>query len=147
MDEFIRGSSSYARLRTHLCLKVKYSHKVFDNKGLRIRCKKVLTEIARDIGTPITEIGFDSNHVHMTVQLKASQSLSQVVKVFKGRSAKQLLREFPEVKRKFFWGSGMWSRAVFGDSIGTNADILHEYVRNQRYGESHENDFSLTSFI
>lgn len=131
--EFIAGSSSYARIGLHVCFKVKYCHKVFDDAALRGRCEAIFREVAAEQRVHIEEIGFDSDHVHMVWQVSITHRLDHLVKAFKGRSGKYLLREFPEVKKRFFWGSGLWGGQVYMDSVGQNREQIKRYVRGQRY--------------
>jgi len=60
-----------------------------------------------------------------------------------------LLREFPEMKRKYFWGSGLWGGQVYFDSTGQDADHMRSYVRNQGGSKSRrdEKQQSLLSFM
>lgn len=54
-----------------------------------------------------------------------------VAKALKGTTGRKLLKEFPYIKKNFFWGSGFWSPTIFFDSLGerTIAD-LDAYTRN-----------------
>ncbi|MBI5061759.1 MAG: transposase, partial [Candidatus Aenigmarchaeota archaeon] len=52
-------------------------------------------------------------------------------KWFKGTSGRKLLKEFPEIKRKYFWGSGFWGSQSYIDSVGRNPEIIKNYVKNQ----------------
>lgn len=130
---FITGSSSYTRIGLHVCFKVKYCHNVFDNTGLRTRCETIFREVAAEQHVYIEELGFGSDHVHMIVYTTITHRIDHLVKSFKGRSGKMLLREFPDIKKKYFWGSGLWGRQVYVDSVGQNKEQIQKYVQNQRY--------------
>ena len=52
-------------------------------------------------------------------------------KLLKGTSGYRLLKEFPQMKSKYFWGSGLWGSQVYFDSTGRDADDMRAYVRNQ----------------
>ncbi len=58
-------------------------------------------------------------------------SVEDVAKLLKGTSGYKLLKEFPEMKRKYFWGSGLWGSQIYFDSTGRDADEMRTYVRNQ----------------
>ena len=118
-------------LEVHVSFNVKYRHTVFDNYAFRARCAELLAAAAASIGVVIVEMGFDRDHVHMVLRLRSTHSLSGVAKTLKGGSARALLTEFPEIKKRFFWGSGLWSGALFGDSVGREPDAIRAYVRNQ----------------
>ena len=131
MRKFIRGSSSYVRIELHVSMVVKYRHKVFDIVQFRTRCEALLRETAQRIGIQIIELGFDRDHLHMVILLAVTHRLDKVMKSMKGTSGRKLLHEFPEVKRRYFWKSGLWSGAIFGDSLGSEPEKLYAYVKNQ----------------
>ena len=70
------------------------------------------------------------DHVHLVLDL-GLRSVSQVVKLLKGYTARHLLREHPKLKRQYFWGSGMWNPSYFFDSLGQDIEELSHYVRQQ----------------
>ena len=42
------------------------------------------------------------------------------------------MKEFPYLKKKYFWGSGLWSPAIYFDSLGERTVTdMDEYVRGQ----------------
>ena len=133
MNQFVSYSSSIGRLELHISFKVKYCHKVFESGLIKTRCTQIFMEVANKYGIVIKEIGFDQDHVHLIVQLNPSMSVSQAAKLLKGTSGRKLLQEFPYMKSKYFWGSGLWSPTVYFDSIGQDPEQISDYVRNQGY--------------
>ncbi len=131
MNNFTSYSSSIGRLELHISFKVKYCHKVFRIESIANRCKDIFLEVARENKIAISDIGFDQDHVHLIVQMNPNISVSQLAKLLKGTSGRKLLQEFPFMKRKYFWGSGLWSPVVYFDSIGQNPEEISSYVRNQ----------------
>lgn len=126
-------SSAIGRAELHLCFKVKYCHEVFaEVPGIQERCEEILCEVAEKYQFGLHEIGFDRNHVHLSVDLGVRYSVMEVAKFLKGTSGYKLLREFPEMKQKYFWGSGLWGGQVYFDSTGQDADHMRAYVRNQK---------------
>ena len=132
MSDFVRGSSSIFRIEAHVSFKAKFAHNVFDIVEFKNRCQELLIEAAAEIGVEIIEIGFDRNHAHMDMRwLRISLSLDEISKKMKGKSGRKLLKEFPEVKREFFWGSGLWSPVIYGNSLGREPEDMRTYIRNQ----------------
>jgi len=147
MSEFVRGSSSVFRIEAHLSFKVKYCHDVFDIVEFKERCTELLLEAAAEMGVEITEIGFDRNHVHMDIQwMLITLSVDQIAKKLKGTTGRKLLQEFPGVKKRFFWGSGLWSPVIYGDSLGREPEQLRKYIRNQGK-KSRRHETSLKRFF
>ncbi len=141
--EFIKGSSSITRIELHVSYKVRYCHKVFDFVEVKQRCQEIFFEVAARYNIVIDEIGFDSNHVHMDIQIRNTHRLCDVDKAFKGTSGRKLLEEFPIIKKKYFWGSGFWGGQAYGDSVGRDPTIIKNYVRNQG---QHRKEKSLKAF-
>ena len=134
-------------LTAHVCFKIKYCHNVFDIVEFKSRCTELLQEAAAIIGVEITELCFERNHVHMDIfWKKTSISLDQISKSLKGRTARKLFKEFPAIKKRFFWASGLWSPMIYGDSMGRNPEQIRNYIRNQGKAAAAYN-MSLTQFF
>jgi putative transposase len=114
--------------------KVKYCHKVFDFSEVKKRCEEIFFDVAALLRVTITEIGFDGDHVHMDLVLRNTHHTCDVDKAFKGTSGRKLLQEFPQIKRKYFWGSGFWGEQAYWDSVGRDPEIIRNYVKNQGKG-------------
>jgi len=125
-------SSSYGRAIFHICFKVKYCHKIFTDGSVRNRCQEIFLSVAEKHKFVILEIGFDNDHVHMMVDI-GLKSIPEIAKLLKGNSGYRLLKEFPELKKNLFWGSGLWNPSYFFDSIGRDFESTLIYVRNQQY--------------
>ena len=131
-DSIKNYSSSVGKNVMHVCFKAKYCHKIFDDGLVKGRCEEIFRETAGRYGMEIREMGFDRDHVHVTVDAGPNHSPASMAKALKGNSGHRLLREFPHLKRRYFWGSGLWSPAYFFDSMGDRtSEEIDEYVRNQ----------------
>jgi putative transposase len=147
MAEFVHGSSSIFRLEAHLSFKTKYAHNVFDIVEFKSRCSELLLEAAAGIGVNITEHNYDRNHVHMDVSWTLiTLSVDKISKKLKGVTGRKLLREFPGVKKRFFWGSGLWSPVIYCDSLGREPEQIRNYIRNQGT-KSRVHEVSLMKFF
>lgn len=72
------------------------------------------------------------DHVHMHVNYRPSQSISNVVKKLKGRTSRKLQQEFPELKRKY-WGRYFWAIGYGCWSTGNITDeMVDEYLEYHR---------------
>jgi putative transposase len=147
MADFVHGSSSIFRLEAHLSFKVKYCHDVFDIVEFKQRCSELLLEAAARMGVDITVHNYDRNHVHMDISWALiTLSVDQIAKSLKGRTGRILLKEFPAIKKRFFWGSGMWSPVIYCDSLGREPEQIRDYIRNQGI-KSKAHEVSLRKFF
>ena len=121
------------RLYAHLRFKTKYSHKVFEREpNFREACEKIFYEIAEENNIDIGIPGFDDNHMHMVVDI-GLKSIPYIKKLFKGTSGRKLFQQFPAIKQKYFWGSGLWARSVYFFGVGRDKKQMEEYVAKQKF--------------
>ena len=112
--------------------KVKYCHKIFDDKEVEKRCAEIFHEVSEKYGLIIDEIGFNRDHVHIDIDGGPNYAPKDIAKRLKGTSGRKLLKEFPYLKKKYFWGSGMWNPSYYFDSIGSRTkEEIDIYIRNQ----------------
>ena len=131
MMELVVTSSGRVRVVGQLVLKIKYCHAVFEtHPEVKKRCEAILKEVLQRNGVAVEAIGFDNNHVHLLLNI-AINYIPELVKKLKGETARKLLTEFPEVKRKYFWGSGFWNPSWYFDTGGSFKQVK-DYVLNQK---------------
>ena len=140
IQKYAHGLSS---IYAHLSFKAKYCHKVFDIKEFREACEECFQKIASEKKIDLQSLGFDSDHIHMICDM-GKYSEPELRKIFKGISGCKLLKQFPEIKQKFFWGSGLWNPAYDIRSIN-NLDFYSRYLDKQKYSST--NQKMLISFV
>ncbi|KHO54126.1 MAG: hypothetical protein QT09_C0006G0046 [archaeon GW2011_AR18] len=132
-NEIPRHSSCVGEAWMHGMFKIKYCHKIFDDKQIRNYCEKLFQQACGKYDIEISELGFDNNHVHMLVDI-GLYSRPQVAKMLKGYTAKKLLQKFPKIKKQYFWNSGLWNTSYYLESPKDMKRII-SYIRNQKYGK------------
>lgn len=136
--DLVSYSSSLGCSRHHISFIPKYRHEIFSYGRIKTVCEFSFYETAAEYNFRILEIGFDIDHVHIIVDIPPYLSISKVVKLLKGRSARKLFETFPWLKEykpnePRFWGGNFWSGAYYFDSVGrTTYETMQNYVRNQR---------------
>jgi putative transposase len=133
------------RIWIHVSLKTKYTHEVFDIREFREACNEMMIQIFHDYGIEYNRIGFDSDHLHAILDLGMKQA-SELIKIMKGVSGRKLLEKFPEIKKKYFWGSGLWSGTKYVHSVGRDIKAIERYVAKQRYFNIPQGQKSLFEF-
>lgn len=70
--------------------------------------------------------------MYFLVQSTSNYSSSQVVKIIKSITARQIFLECPQVKKKL-WGGQFWIDGYFVSTVGKNQNetVIKEYVKNQ----------------
>jgi len=131
-NDLVSYNHAQIRIWVHISFKVKFTHEVFDIREFREACQKQMNEIFSTHKIECDRIGFDSNHFHAIVDL-ARWDITTLVKIMKGISGKKLLSQFPEIKRKYFYGSGLWSGTKYVYSVGRDKLSIERYVAKQKY--------------
>jgi putative transposase len=140
----VRYSSAVGEAWMHCMFKIKYCHKIFDDPVIREAMFKFLEEAAERYNIPLREVDFDSDHLHFIADI-ALYSRPEIAKKLKGYTAKKFLEAFPEIKKKYFWGSGLWNPSYY---IGSprNLENTVKYIQNQKYGWRSANQSTLQQF-
>lgn len=139
MSKYIHKSHNVSVLMYHIVCPAKYRRVVFDE-----RVDQVLKDICADIALRyeiiFIEIGTDKDHVHFLVQSVPSYSPTQIVKIIKSITAREIFRQVPEVKKKL-WGGEFWTKGFFISTVGKhgNENMISHYVKNQ----GRENEYKI----
>lgn len=131
-SEFIYLSHNVSNLVYHIVCPAKYRRVVFD-KTVEEHLRQICLEIEKRYDYIVfLEIGTDKDHVHFLIQSTPTYSPSEIVKIIKSITARQILVECPQV-RKALWGGQFWSDGYFVATVGKNQNetVIKEYVKNQ----------------
>lgn len=103
----IHGHHTVSRLTAHLVWVTKYRYQVL--KGdIQQRCRELIIQICDAEDVRILKGVISKDHVHMLIEYPPSKSLSDLVKLLKGRTSRRLQEEFPQL-RKQYWGRHFWA--------------------------------------
>ena len=131
-SEYFKLSHNVSNLVYHIVCPAKYRRVVFDNI-VEEHLKNICLGIEeRYEYIHFLEIGVDKDHVHFLVQSLPSKSPSEIVRVIKSVTARQIFKECPQVK-KLLWGGEFWTDGYFVSTVGKNQNetVIKEYVKNQ----------------
>ena len=85
----------------------------------------------------IIELNVQQEHIHCIVLVKFSFSVSKVLQILKGGSAKLFFEHKEKAKLRYPRGH-LWSRGKFASSVGfVKLDVVQNYVKNQEIGRAH----------
>ena len=142
MSKYIHKSHNVSVLLYHYVCPAKYRRVIFDDKVLVQTCK----EISKRYEINIIEIGTDGDHVHFLIQSVPMLSPTQIARIIKSITAKEIYRLCPFVKKKL-WGGNILSEGYFVSTVGKNGNEnqIKNYVRNQgkEYTKIHRGQLKL----
>jgi len=142
MQDTRKGSHSVHQLHLHLVWGTKYRYAVL-NGEVQIRCRDLIRQTCDSLDVKILKGVVSKDHVHLHVSYPPSLSVSDLTRRLKGRSAKKLLEEFGELRRKYygghFWGIGYgaWSTGNITD------EMIQSYLDHHKEGPNSDQNFIL----
>ena len=115
----------------HIQMTVKYRKSLLDE-----RVRKVILETCKGFkeryAVDVYLLGFDQNHLHLSLRFLPKYSGGQVIRVFKSITAKSVFQQVPEIKKEL-WGGEFWTDGYYIATITARGDrkIIENYIRNQ----------------
>ena len=97
---------------------------------LRRHLGEVFRRLAEQKESKIEEGHLMPDHVHMMISIPPKYAVSQVIGFIKGKSAIHLARVYGETRRNFV-GQSFWARGYFVSTVGRDAEVIRNYIRNQ----------------
>ena len=96
------------RIRYHMVFVLKYRKKLILEKVPIDFVKKLMLEIGERYWLKFDAIGMEEDHMHIVVGAAPRYSPSRIMQIVKSISAKEIFKEFPEI-REILWGGEFWS--------------------------------------
>lgn len=118
-------------LQYHIVWCTKYRKKIIAD-DIESDVKEHLYHIAKDLDIKILAIETMPDHIHMLIECKPQHRLSDVVKVFKGNTARWLFLKHPEIKKQL-WGGHLWNPSYFVATVSerTEEQVI-SYINSQK---------------
>ena len=142
MQNIRKGSHSVHQLHVHLVWSTKYRYEVL--KGdIQVRCKDLLRQTCDSLDIQILKGVVSKDHIHLHVSYPPKLSISDILRRLKGRSAKILLVEYSESKKRY-WGGHLWGIGYGAWSTGNITDeMIQEYLNHHKEGPNSDQNFIL----
>ena len=115
----------------HIVFPVKYRKSILQN-DIPLYIAKLAEEIALRYDIEFEKIGCDQNHIHVLASFPPKYSGSEVVRMFKSITARELFKQFPLLKKEL-WGGEFWSDGFYIATVSErgNWKQVERYVANQ----------------
>ena len=82
-------------------------------------------------GVTIETIGFDTDHLHIVMNIPPKYSISSVIGKMKSQSSSELRKAFPWLSKVYWNENIVWSTGYFVSSIGVDEETIMRYVEHQ----------------
>lgn len=115
----------------HIVFPVKY-RKALLVGDIPLAIHHIAQEIGERYDIEFEKLGYDDDHIHILASFPPKHSGSAVVRIFKSITAKQLFKQFPELKQEL-WGGEFWSDGFYFATVSERGDwaTVERYVTNQ----------------
>ena len=79
----------------------------------------------------VEELKIQEDHVHMLIQIKPRESISEVMNKIKGVSSRKLKKEYKKLE-EFLWGDSFWCDGYFAVTVGEVEEaVVKKYIATQ----------------
>lgn len=98
--------------------------------AIAIRLEELIYETAKEIECKVLALEIMDDHVRLFLNCKPTLSPSDIMFRIKGRSARELRKEFPDPLMKM---PSMWTRSYFCSTAGNVcSSTIEKYIANQK---------------
>jgi len=140
MSDYIQKSHNVSVLLYHYVCPAKYRLVIFDDEVDKVLVETCV-EISKRYEINFVEIGSDSDYVHFLIQSVPTMSPTEIVRITKSLTAREIFKKCPMVKKKL-WGGSLWSSGYFVGTVGKhgNEEQIKNYVSSQgeKYTKHHQ---------
>jgi putative transposase len=133
MENTVGGYHNKYRLMVHLIFVVKYRKRLFVTENVVDDLKQSLHDISEAKGWKILEMETDKDHIHILLDYKVTDCVSDIVKILKMVSTNMIWKNYPRMMKRNFWREHtLWSDGYFACSIGeASKETIEQYIQNQ----------------
>ena len=119
-------------VKYHMVLCVKYRKKLLLTDAVVSFLVDVFKGLEERYFLKFETIGCDRDHCHVLVRAKPRYAPSNVMRIIKSASARQIFKQFEWIKEEL-WGGEFWSDGGYIGTVGegVNADIIRRYIEKQ----------------
>jgi len=127
----IHGRTSVYNVNYHIVWTIKYRRKVLTSEietELKNICKRLGEE--HNFTVQLLEVE-NCDYVHCFVSAPPKVSISEIVKILKGSSARLLFTKFPELKKQLYKNT-LWNPSYYVETVGSISDgAIRKYIESQ----------------
>ena len=127
MNEVKSTRHSRYMLQYHIAWIPKYRRKILV-KSIAIDVETYLNQVALEKEWEIIALEVQPDHIHLFVSAPPSVSPSNIVKAFKGISARRLLMKYPQIAKKTKRGT-IWASSYYVGTAGAaSSETIKRYI-------------------
>ena len=115
----------------HIVFPVKYRKALLTN-DIPLAINHLAQEIGKRYDIKFEQLGYDKDHIHILTSFPPKYGSSDVVRIFKSITVRQLFKQFPALKQDL-WGGEFWSDGFYLATVSErgNWKVVEQYITNQ----------------
>ena len=86
----------------------------------------------------VLELSVQVDLIHALFSIPPKISISTFMGFLKGKLAIKVMKSYPRLRKKPYWGNHFWARGYFVSTVGLNEDLIRRYVKYQEEQEQRE---------
>ena len=130
MENYRKSSHTVYDIKYHIVWITKYRKPVL-RADIAVRLRSLIREICKSNDLEIIKGHVSRDHVHIFVSVPPHISVSQLIKLLKGKTSRKIMMDYKSMSRAF-WGRHMWARGYFVASSGNVTDeVIIKYIEQQ----------------
>ncbi len=116
----------------HIVFCPKFRHKIIKGMVEDI-VKQLIQEICNNYGYTLIQMESMPDHLHIFLSAPPTAAPAEIVTKLKSITANRIFTVFPNLKKRYFWGSGLWSRGYcIGTAGNVSAETIRKYIEAQK---------------
>jgi putative transposase len=145
MNDINSLSHSKWRCKYHIVFAPKYRRQEIYGE-IKADIGQILRKLCEQKGVEIIEAQACPNHIHMMVSIPPNLSVAQFMGYLKGKSSLMIFDRHANLKYKY-GNRHFWCRGYYVDTVGRNAKVIEEYIKNQLQEDIASDQISLKEYI
>lgn len=116
----------------HVVWCTKFRHPILVN-AVEVFTKNTIAQTCAVYGWELKQIEIMPDHVHCFISAPPTVAPTDIVETLKSVSAIAVFTQFPQLKGQKFWGSGLWSKSYYVETVGDMSEkVVLKYIGTQK---------------
>lgn len=145
MNDINSLSHSKWRCKYHIVFAPKYRRQEIYGT-IKVDIGQIIRKLCEQKKVEILEATACKDHIHLLVSIPPHLSVAQFVGFLKGKSALMIFDRHANLKYKY-GNRHFWCRGYYVDTVGRNAKVIGEYIKNQLQEDIAADQISLKEYM
>ena len=134
MSRFRKLTHAIWHCQYHIVWVPKYRYRILTD-SLAYEVEQCVRSFSSQKSSEVLELSVQVDHVHVVCMIPPKLSISDYVGIVKGRTAIRVLKKYPDLKKRPYWGNHFWAKGYCVDTVGLDAEKIRMYVKYQEAKE------------